>query len=209
MVGRIAESAQNGPRMWIRKVTHNGATLRHQWNRGFARDAIERGGWDVVVLQAHSLDPFDRPDQAREYATRFVELIRKQGAKPLLFMPWARRAGDSIYQPSGGSRFSGPDDMLAKTRSFYSELGGALKVDVVPVGDAWSRALAQDRKPALFMKDGTHPTQVGTFLNACLFYRALTGTNLDSTSYRPWPMRKKLAAALREVAEQTPLLHHR
>ncbi len=204
MVQKIAESAPEGPQLWVKKVTHNGATLRHQWNRGFAREAIERGNWDAVILQAHSLDPFDRPEQARDYAERFVRLIRSHGAKPLLFMPWPRRSGDALYRRIGAKRFDGPSDMLDKTRQYYTALGQELEVPVVPVGEAWFNALQQTRKPNLYMKDGTHPTQVGTFLSASLFYRALTSSELSDTNYRPWPMRKALARRLRQVATATP-----
>lgn len=205
MVQKIAESAHEDPPLWIRKVTHNGATLRHQWNRGHAREAIERGRWDYVVLQAHSLDPFDRPEQAKEYAASFVKVIRANGAKPLLFMPWPREQGDVLYRRVGGKRFENPKDMLAKTKDYYAKLGSELEVKVVPVGQAWFAALQNSPKPNLYMADGTHPTQVGTFLSACLFYRALTGHTPDAAEYRPWPMRRKLAKRLRDIAAQTPL----
>lgn len=205
MVQKIAESAPEGPQLWVRKVTHNGATLRHQWNRGFARDAIKRGTWDVVVLQAHSLDPFDRPEQAKDYMARFVKLIRDAGAQPLLFMPWPRETGDPLYRLNGGDRFKGPDDMLHEIRRYYSDVARELRVRVVPVGEAWFATLTEAPKTNLYMDDHTHPTQVGTFLSACVFYRALTDDNVQQTDYRPWPMRKKLASRLRRVAETTPL----
>jgi hypothetical protein len=44
---------------------------------------------------------------------------------------------------------------------------------VAPVGVAWQLGVTRDSSLALWQPDGSHPTQAGTYLAACVFYAAL------------------------------------
>jgi hypothetical protein len=56
-------------------------------------------------------------------------------------------------------------------------------VPVAPVGYAWSAAYAQDPNLDLWQADGSHPTELGTYLAACVFYAAIFGRSPEGSSY--------------------------
>jgi hypothetical protein len=46
---------------------------------------------------------------------------------------------------------------------------------VVPAGEAWARARALRPEIELYDPDGTHPSDLGTYLTACVFIATITG----------------------------------
>ena len=56
----------------------------------------------------------------------------------------------------------------------YTELGKKINAEVIPVGLAWqmARSLRPDLK--IFDDDGSHPSALGTYLSACVFFAVLT-----------------------------------
>ena len=70
------------------------------------------------------------------------------------------------YSPSYASS-------LVEETARYHEASELIHAPIVPVGDAWE--IAHGRKPdlELWNKDGKHPAPAGTYLAACVFYKAL------------------------------------
>lgn len=137
-----------------------GFTLEAHWNDGSALRAIERGGWQYVVLQEQSQMPV--VDQAKflEYARRFDQAIRKTGAQTILLMTWERP--DSV---SYGVT-------TANLAAAYEVAGKAMGVKVAPVGLAFAAALRERPDLVLYSDDG-HPTPYGTYLAACVVYTTI------------------------------------
>jgi hypothetical protein len=146
-------------------VTPGGATLEKQWTDGKAAEAIRRGRWDYVVLQEQSQRPFLDPEAMAKYARLLQAEIAKVGAKTLLYETWAAKASPE-EQP--------------KLTATYEALGRELKATVVPVGEAWKRAI--ERGLALHGPDGRHPSLQGSYLAACVFVRATGQGSLVSES---------------------------
>jgi hypothetical protein len=46
---------------------------------------------------------------------------------------------------------------------------------VIPVGEAWQRALAEGLPAPLWQDDGSHPAPAGTYLAACVAYETVFG----------------------------------
>ena len=49
----------------------------------------------------------------------------------------------------------------------------------MPVGTVW----ASVKRDALWSKDGSHPSKVGTYLAACVFYAALFGESPEGAEF--------------------------
>ncbi len=133
-------------------------TLQKHWQDGKAAEMIGSRNWDVVVLQEHSTGPIDNLKSMKEYAAKFHELIKKQGAKTVLFMTWARQ------------------DKMATTRRIalaYEETAKQLGATVAPVGIAWQKALSGSKPVTLHAADKKHPNESGSYLTACVFFAAL------------------------------------
>ncbi len=157
-----AMGERNGKAIMARKSTVGGTNLRQHWDGELglnSRAMIENGDWDIVVLQNHSLSTIDDFDEFMDYGGRFIDLVRQSGATPMLYMTWARE-----FNPL----------MQDKISAAYRLLGEQKGVEVVPVGEVWR--MARELRPDLdlFIGDGSHPTNYGTYLIACVFYSVLT-----------------------------------
>jgi hypothetical protein len=159
---RIARSAAP-PRLFeTQRIIANGMSLKTHWNRGLAPAAIKREPWDFVVLQEQSTLPLKGRAKMHESITLFDEEIRRQGARTVLYMTWARR---------------GAFDRQDELSDAYESIGRQLGSLVVPVGRAWQLALKHDPSLVLHDKDGSHPNAIGSYLAACVFAAVLGDLN--------------------------------
>lgn len=155
MVCAMARSA--GRQVTCESVAKPDYGLEEHWNDREARQAIARG-WDVVVLQQ---GPSALPESRRlliAYTRRFDAEIKKAGARTALFMVWPSRTrrGD----------FSGVSQSYTAAAH---DVGGLL----LPAGDAWRAAWAEDSGLPLYGPDGFHPSSMGTYLSALVIYEQL------------------------------------
>jgi hypothetical protein len=201
MVSLVAEGLPEGTQVRTFKNLEPGATLRHQWLRGGAVEAIQRGGYTHVVIQAHSLDPFDRPGELEKYARLFRTEISKKGARPVLYETWARRDSHFLYRkkPELGS----PAAMTARLEQTYGALARDLSADLAPVGRAFHLMRTRFPSVELYKSDGTHPSEEGSYLASCVMYGVLTGQSPEGTTFRPFPMDPLTAQRLQRVAAES------
>lgn len=143
--------------------TAGGANWGHHWRgeRGLqTKSKIQNGNYDIVILQNHSRSTIDRPDSLLHFGTLLNQLIKKSGAKTYLYMTWARS-----WDPY----------MQAPIKEKYMELAEKIDATIVPVGPAWERARSLRPDLNFYDPDGSHPSILGTYLTACVFYGVLTG----------------------------------
>lgn len=146
-----------------RKSTVGGAFLSEHWNskRGLkSQEIIKNGHFNAVVIQGNSMETINQPDSTRKYANLLCDLIRKSGAKPYLYMTWAREKVPQFQ------------DQITKV---YTEIAKENDAVLVPVGEAWE--LARKLRPTidLYNPDGSHPSNLGALLSATIFVGAITG----------------------------------
>jgi len=147
----------------VRKSTAGGTNWKQHWegDKGLqTRKIISEGDWDIVFLQNHSRSTIEYLDQFMEYGELLIELVKENGAKPVLYETWARS-----YNPL----------MINQIKTGYHKLAEKHKVEVVHVGEIWEMALELRPNIRLYDPDDSHPSTIGTYLNACIFYSYLTG----------------------------------
>lgn len=159
MIAELAKAGKQRP-LEYDSVTPGGYTLEKHVKDGKAANKIAALKWDYVVLQEQSLRPIKNPESMLEYGRQLDATIKKQGAKTLLYLTWARQ--------------DAPDSQAALTKA-YRELAGETKAVVAPVGRAWEAALKDDPTAGLHAPDKSHPSKKGTYLAACVFYGVLYG----------------------------------
>lgn len=125
--------------------------------------------WTYVVLQEQSQIPTIQ--QSRTYsmypaARMLVQQIRANGVTPLFFLTWAHRDGWA----ENGMNYTGMQNQL---NIGYYGIAQELNVSVVPVGGAWYTAVQQHTELHLWQEDGSHPSEEGTYLAACVFYAVI------------------------------------
>ena len=144
-------AAEAGVALEARGSLRSGKSLEWHYKDGKARAAIARGGWDYVVVQDHSRQTIDHPDQFQHYAQRFDQEIRKIGARTVFFMTWARQ-----HQPQ----------KQAIITMAYEQSAGKAGALLAPVGLAWQRVRSDRPDLPLYFDDQSHPTPAGTSLAA-------------------------------------------
>ena len=182
MVHDLAVYDRGGPRIYAVEYAGPGWTLENAAGSRGLRQLLGDVRWNVVVLQEQSqLLSFPRAEWQREtypFAHGLQERISGQGARTLLFMTWGYRLGD---------RRNLPDDtfgaMQARLASGYSELAAELPASVAPAGLAWAEALRRRPDLDLWDVDGKHPSEAGTYLAACVFYKVLTGRDPSGSAF--------------------------
>jgi hypothetical protein len=175
-----------------------GATLRDQWRRRLARRLLRRGRFTHVVLQGHSLDPFERPAELEEYARRFEASARAAGAETVLYQTWPRAPDSRLYRRGMVAR--SPEEMARRIRDVYRAIGARLDLRVAPVGDAFLASMRELPRMRLHWPDGSHPTRRGSYLAACVIYGALTGDDPRASDYRPPYLTDARARHVRAIA---------
>ena len=163
VLAKLAESTLSPISVTVTQHTPGGATwAKHDADP--AVDALIKQGWDYVVLQDQSQQPWVTYEIKPELISLDAK-IQAAGGKTLLFMTWARNETANAL-----TRLS----MDMSIVHYYENHAAIVGADVVPVGRAWERAL---RNPAITLHaaDASHPNEHGTYLAACVFYTALTG----------------------------------
>jgi hypothetical protein len=148
--------------------------------------------WDVVVLQGYSLLDPDRPGDPTRHVAAAGELARlfraaNPNAEVDLVTTWAR--ADQVLKP--GSRWYG--QTLAAMDTVLADASTTAKrrfpdiARVLPVGEAWSRAMRDgiaDANPYdglafgkidLWTWDQYHASAAGYYLEALVIFGAVTG----------------------------------
>lgn len=160
MVSIISDSTKT--KLITKKSTIGGARLSEHWlgERGLnTKKMIRDGEFDIVVLQEYSMGAIDEPDNTKKYLKLFSDYIRENNAKPYFYLTWAREKAPQ-YQDT--------------INAIFMEASVENKAVIVPAGQAWTRAKELRPTIELYDPDGSHPSELGTFLSACVFVATLT-----------------------------------
>jgi hypothetical protein len=159
-VAAMAESKQMV--IHTQQSTSGGTSLAQHW-RGEKKlhslEMIRAGEYDAVVLQDFSTQALDAPDTLLYFGQQFAQEIKAKGGKVYLYMTWARS-----WDPY----------MQAAITARYEELAQLCDATIVPVGPAWQRASSLRPDIELYDKDQSHPSPLGSYLSACVFYGVFT-----------------------------------
>jgi hypothetical protein len=164
----LAESG--GYQVNVTSVARGGFSLEQHAKDLATLDMLENKDWDFVVLQERSGIPAIA-EERDVYMYPLVRLLNEQvllkGGESVLFMTWGNRDG----LPRAGHH--NYEAMQSQIASAYIEIGNELDVRVAPVGIAWQQVLEQDPQFDLWGMDGIHPSLMGSFLAANVFYATI------------------------------------
>ncbi len=191
--------AAGGQKIQADQCVSGGYTLEQHVGGKKAIEKIRQQHWDMVVLQENSLQPILNRESMHRYAQVLDEEIKKQGAKTVFYLTWARQNipqmqdgsdiakspddAQAMYQMSGAAGKIGFEQWCQQHKSglaggldgAYFDIAKELKAQVAPVGMAWKNALAKNPTLVLHQPDKSHPDPKGSYLAACVFYATLLG----------------------------------
>lgn len=203
LVQKLAAGPDQAQAIGVDSITPGGVTFSDHWMSTGAVARIDTGGFSHVVLQDQSVDPVGDPASFQTYGMQLAAEAQQHGAQVVLYETWARQTGDALYAEawSGGD----PKTLQQRLRDAYASLAKLTGASVAPVGDAWETSLATQPSIQLFQADGSHPTEAGTYLAACVFYATLTGRSPVGITTRPASVTAVTAAALAKIAAKAVL----
>jgi hypothetical protein len=158
MLVSLLEASIPNMRVKADVLAFGGASLAAHWNRGEVQKRLAAEKWNAVVLQDQSTRPLRALKSMQVHVRRFVDDIQISGAKPYLYMTWARK-NDPASQANIVTAFQG----LAK----------ASGARVIPVGLAWDQFRRLRPEIDLYEPDGSHPSIIGSYLAACTHFFSL------------------------------------
>jgi hypothetical protein len=153
------------------------------------RDLIDRS-WDIVVAHGYSTLDADRPRDPQKLvatATELGELLRARNPSVKLYLTatWARP--DQVYRAEGAWTGEPIAKMGTDIRAAYDAAAAGAHAIVIPVGEAWNRAIAvgvADANPYdgidagkldLWTYDHYHASAYGYYLEALVVFGRVTG----------------------------------
>jgi hypothetical protein len=168
--------------------THPGIGI--DWHLENKKAEISSKPWDIVVAHGYSLLDQDKPhDPAKLVATSkdLGELVRAKNPKVDYYLTSTWSRPDEVF-PDKGAWHGSPLDVMAKDiRVAYDKAAAAANAKVVPVGDAFNRAMTigfADKNPYdgigpdqidLWTFDNYHASTFGYYLEALMVFGRVTG----------------------------------
>jgi hypothetical protein len=161
------------------------------WHLAHKLDVIGARPWDTVIMHGFStLDPKKPGDPAVLIASvrQMAEYLRTKNPATVIRLTATWPRADQTYQPKG-AWYGKPIEAMAKdVREGYDlAAAGSSAIKVVPVGDAWVRAMhsgVADVNPYdgidagklnLWTYDGYHASTAGYYLEALMVFGNITG----------------------------------
>jgi hypothetical protein len=207
MISKIAESdSQNRIQIATTQFAIGGAKLKTLWDEGEALKVLKsKPHWNFVVLQEQSawaLYPYDI-GRSYEVAPLWRKEISPLTSNIALFVSWARQPKSHWYTDKETAFFKDADFMQKELNFRSKKLSQLLNATPIPIGDYWAYVFSKNPEIQLYEQDGSHPSKLGTYLTALLFYRYFTGyRNVESVSYAPENVDQNEAKILRKIASK-------
>jgi hypothetical protein len=183
MIAALVAATPGARPFFFRMEAPGGAKLADHVASGRVAGLLSEQRFDHVVLQEQQQVPsFSRKQRERELdapARTLDVMIRAAGARSWLFMTWARRDGDRDNRPDDSY-----EAMQARLAEGYADAARALEVPIVPVGLVWQQVSRAHSDIALWDADGYHPAKAGSYLAACVFYKAFYERSPEGNAFR-------------------------
>ena len=166
LLARFAEKT-TGEKPSVTMLAYGGRGYRwHRKEYTALRFNLMYGGYDYVVLQ-QSAHPYPPVEETLEVGSDIIDLCRRCGVTPVVFMTWAEK------------RFPENQQKMIDTCEKLAKDTGAM---LAPVGKVWEKVNLTYPDIELYFADGEHAGPYGDFLIAAVICKLLCGDISDSVS---------------------------
>ena len=151
----------------ITQSTASGSSLKDHWFENDelkSKTLITTGRYDRVVLQDYSLNPLQNLVESQIYFTDFIELVKTNNGKAYIFATW-------MYKGISNNNYDVVDPIQDALQPVADKTGAVM----VPIDQAFRTLQKRHPNIPIFMSDNKHPSPVGTYLAACVYFRIFTG----------------------------------
>jgi len=151
----------------ITQSTGSGSSLKDHWLENDelkSKTLIETEKYDRVVIQDKSLNPLQNLVESRKYFTDFIELVKANNGTPYIYATW-------MYKGISNNNYDIVDPIQHALQPVADKTGSIM----VPIDQAFRIFQQSHPNIPIFMSDNKHPSPVGTYLAACVYFRIFTG----------------------------------
>ena len=195
----------NGDDLIHGQNTPGGYTLEGHSTNSTSLNLLSADTWDFVVLQDQSQRPSFPHSQVivdvYPKAKTLSDSIRSANAcaVPVFFNTWGRLNGDPQWDSINTF-----ERMNQRLYLAYNHMANVNSGIVSPVGLGF-KAVYDDNSTIvthadLYNADGSHPSILGSYLAACIFYNTLFSANSVGNSYLPAGLTQAQANYLQQIA---------
>ncbi len=153
--------------------------------------------FDYVVLQEQSTCPALVPEKFYTGVRELSAKVIANGATPVLYGTWGRKAGHSVLSENGWTN----ESMTWKIAAAYEAIGAELGIDVAQTGFAFYDIYNNQKSINLYNSDLTHPSAEGSYLAALTIFAKITGVDPTAVEY-DGGFGADVAALLKEAARK-------
>ena len=196
---------------------HGGYTMKQHLTDNVSHETVAQGGFDYAFLQDQSLNAVRIGTSVDEnvvgYMGKMMEKVKEYSpkAKCILELTWGRKNGNDATKskslrdiieahPEYFTDYFAMQSVITKnTTAMAQELGLTLS----PVGVAWEIVRRERPDIELYVKDGSHPSDAGSYLAAAVGYLTLFKEPFKADT--PIRLNPEVAKYLRSVAERVVL----
>ena len=151
----------------ITQSTASGSSLKDHWFENDelkSKTLIATGRYDRVVLQDYSLNPLQNLVESQMYFTDFIEWVKANNGAPYIYATW-------MYKGISNNNYDVVDPIQDALQPVADKTGAVM----VPIDQAFRTIQKRHPNIPIFMSDNKHPSPVGTYLAACVYFRIFTG----------------------------------
>ena len=196
---------------------HGGYTMKQHLADKVSRETVELGGFEKAFLQDQSLSALrigtTLDENVAGELSKMMARVKQYSpdVKCIYEMTWGRRSGKEAtnskkIQPLVQAHpeyftdyFAMQKVITANATAMAQELG----LELSPVGVAWEIVRRERPDIELYVKDGSHPSDAGSYLAAAVGYLTLFKEPFKADT--PIRLKPEIAKYLRSVAERVVL----
>jgi hypothetical protein len=184
----------------IHQSTEPGVSLNDHLTSEKTRKKLNSQSWDFVVLQegtVRALIPEVMQYQLRPTVIKLDSIIRVKGGRTILYesypvskypakycYPSFMISNTLIEKDYCSVELHSSDQEFKIIQNSFSELSNSINGDIAFVGTCFESCKRKFPELMLFeSKEDTHPSKLGSYLIACVFFRVLTGESVNGISY--------------------------
>ena len=196
---------------------HGGYTMKQHLADHISRETVEMGSYDFAFLQDQSLNSLRIGTVADKdvvgYMGKMVARVKENSpkAKCIVEMTWGRRNGNDTTKSKAlqdiktahPEYFESYEAMQKVITANTTAMAQKLGMELSPVGVAWEIVRRERPDIELYVKDGSHPSDAGSYLAAAVGYLTLFKEPFKADT--PIRLKPEVAKYLRSVAERVVL----
>ena len=156
-----------------------------------------KADWDYIVLQDQSFQPAGNPQAFFDSVYKILSCMEGHHAKLIFYSTWAYKDNSEKLSGTGMTYRQMLEGLTASYKKAAEDLGGLR----VRAGEAFLRSIETYPEIDLYKPDNYHPSACGSYLVACLFFKAITGEDFTG-SFIPEEVTAEQGDALRRIARE-------